>query len=96
MSRLLCGSEVALKKYGEKGAEETRQAKDELYDIENSLKSQRGQIGGKLGHFGELPGRHIPHRYEIHRLPVAKRDRACLVFPGDECERDSFAFFVHS
>jgi hypothetical protein len=38
--------QAALKRYGGKGAEETRQAKDELFGIENSLKSQRGQIGG--------------------------------------------------
>ena len=38
--------QAALKKYGEKGAEETRQAKDELFSIENSLKSLRGQVGG--------------------------------------------------
>ena len=38
--------QAALKKYGARGAEETRQAKDELFGIENSLKSARGQIGG--------------------------------------------------
>lgn len=36
----------ALKKYGAKGLEQTRQAKDELFSVENTLKSQRGQIGG--------------------------------------------------
>lgn len=44
--KLLERRQAALKTYGERGAEETRQAKDELFGIENSLKSMRGQIAG--------------------------------------------------
>ncbi len=38
--------QALLKKYGALGAEQTRQAKDELFGIENSLKSARGQLRG--------------------------------------------------
>jgi hypothetical protein len=43
---LLERRQAALKTYGARGAEEERQAKDELFSIENSLKSLRGQIAG--------------------------------------------------
>jgi len=37
---------AALVRYAAKGAEAARQAKDEIFGLENSLKSYRGQIGG--------------------------------------------------
>ena len=39
----------ALEAYARQGAEQTRQANDEFFGIENSLKSWRGQIGGLQG-----------------------------------------------
>jgi hypothetical protein len=36
----------ALVRYGERGAEEARQVKDEIFGLENSLKSRRGQLAG--------------------------------------------------
>lgn len=35
-----------LVKYGARGPEQTRQVKDEMFGLENSLKSYRGQLGG--------------------------------------------------
>ncbi len=38
--------QALLKKYGAQGAEQARQAQDELFGIENGLKSARGQVKG--------------------------------------------------
>ena len=85
---------AALTRYEKLGAEQARQAKDEIFSIENSLKSYRGQVAGLNDPTLTDKKRATESRLrEAVRSDPARRDRFGGAWDAVEASRRTFAGF---